>query len=209
MGQVADLPLHSSFWQVGNLPHGTSARKEAMNQDESPITRRRMMGDATRFVALGGIGSLSGWLFYKRSQAAAACPSPDATCSECSQAAGCRLPQVWQLDPNLCIECGRCQTNCVLDLSAVKAVNCFAMCGYCDKCTGYFPDDEITCRKRGPRINSARPGPSPARTSTGRPDVRYFEYTIDEGLCIACGKCVHGCKLQNGRSTCRSATTAV
>ena len=28
--------------------------------------------------------------------------------------------------------------------------------------------------------------------------VRYFEYTIDEGLCIACGKCVVGCRLMNG-----------
>ena len=28
--------------------------------------------------------------------------------------------------------------------------------------------------------------------------VRYFEYTIDERLCIACGKCVVGCRLMNG-----------
>jgi hypothetical protein len=111
-----------------------------MSYEQSPITRRRLMCDATRYVALGGIASFSAWLLSRQSgQAAAACPSPDATCSQCSQAAGCRLPQVWQLDPNRCIACGRCQTNCVLDLSAVKAVNCFALCGYCDICTGYFP----------------------------------------------------------------------
>ena len=28
--------------------------------------------------------------------------------------------------------------------------------------------------------------------------VRYFEYTVDERLCIACGKCVVGCRLMNG-----------
>ena len=34
--------------------------------------------------------------------------------------------------------CGECQVHCVLDVSAVKCVQCFAMCGYCDICTGYF-----------------------------------------------------------------------
>jgi electron transport complex protein RnfB len=29
-------------------------------------------------------------------------------------------------------------------------------------------------------------------------DERFFEYTIDEQKCIACGKCVAGCRLMNG-----------
>jgi electron transport complex protein RnfB len=167
-----------------------------MNQDESPITRRRMLGDATRYVALGGIGGLSGWLFYKQSQAAA-CPSPDATCSECSQAAGCNLPQAWQLDPNLCIACGRCQTNCVLDLSAVKAVNCFALCGYCDVCTGYFPTKDYQ-PNTGAENQLCPTGAIARKFVKDIGGERYFEYTIDEKLCIACGRCVLGCKLQNG-----------
>ncbi len=169
-----------------------------MTHEQSPITRRRLMCDATRYVALGGIASLSAWLLSRQSgQAAAACPSPDATCSECSQAAGCRLPQVWQLDPNRCIACGRCQTNCVLDLSAVKAVNCFALCGYCDICTGYFPTKDYVL-DTGAENQLCPTGAISRKYIDKKGGVRYFEYTIDEGLCIACGKCVVGCRLMNG-----------
>ncbi len=167
-----------------------------MNHDESPITRRGMMCAAARFTALGGIGSLSAWLFYKRS-ATAACPSSNANCSECSQASGCRLPQVWQLDPNKCVACGRCQTNCVLDLSAVKAVNCFALCGYCDKCTGYFPENDDVL-ETGAEHQLCPTGAITRTFIESRGVERYFEYTIDERLCIACGRCVLGCRLQNG-----------
>ena len=157
-----------------------------------------MMCDATRFVALGGIGSLSAWLLYKQSgQAAAACPSSNATCSECSLAAGCRLPQVWQIDPNRCIACGRCQTNCVLDLSAVKAVNCFALCGYCDNCTGYFPTKDYVL-DTGAENQLCPTGAITRKYIDKQGGVPYFEYTIDERLCIACGKCVVGCRLMNG-----------
>jgi len=44
----------------------------------------------------------------------------------------------------------------------------------------------------------------------------YFEYTIDERLCIGCGKCVKGCnafgngslQLQVRHDRCRTATSA-
>ncbi len=162
------------------------------------VSRRQMLCHATRFVAVGGIGGLSAWLFFKRSgQAAAACPDAGATCSECSQAAGCRLPQVWQIDPNVCVACGRCQTNCVLDLSAVKAVNCFALCGYCDKCTGYFPENDDVL-ETGAEHQLCPTGAITRTYIESRGVERYFEYTIDEQLCIACGRCVLGCRLQNG-----------
>ena len=169
-----------------------------MSNEELPITRRRLMCDVTRYVALSGIGSLSAWLLYKQTaQVAAACPSSSATCSECSQAADCRLPQVWQLDPNRCVACGRCQTNCVLDLSAVKAVNCFALCGYCDKCTGFFPDNDDVL-ETGAEHQLCPTGAITRKYVDKRANERYFEYTIDESLCIACGKCVVGCRLMNG-----------
>ena len=38
---------------------------------------------------------------------------------------------VYQVDPNKCTSCDLCRTSCVLSLSAVKAVNDFAKCGYC------------------------------------------------------------------------------
>ena len=168
-----------------------------MSPDESPITRRGLMCAAVRCTALGGIGVFSAWLYKRSGQAAAACPTADANCSECSQAAGCRRPQVWQLDPNRCVACGRCQTNCVLDLSAVKAVNCFALCGYCDECTGYFPTKDYVL-DTGAENQLCPTGAVIRKYIEKRGDKRFFEYTIDEQLCIACGKCVLGCKLMNG-----------
>ncbi len=173
-----------------------------MSNDPTPMTRRQILCHATRFTALGGIGSLAGWLLYKQSGQAAACPRPDATCSECSQAAGCRLPQLWQLDPNRCIAsrgiaCDGCQTNCVLDLSAVKAVNCFALCGYCDNCTGYFPTKDYVLNT-GAENQLCPTGAITRKYIDKKGGVPYFEYTINESLCIACSKCVVGCKLMNG-----------
>ena len=135
--------------------------EDANGSEQTPISRRRLMCDITRFAALGGIGGLSLWLFHKQSgQAAANCPDSIADCGQCSQAADCRLPQVWQIDPNRCIACGLCQVNCVLDQSAVKAVNCFSLCGYCDNCTGYFPTkDYILETGREPTLPHGRDCP--------------------------------------------------
>ena len=55
----------------------------------------------------------------------------------------------WQLDPDKCVRCGNCATNCVLEQSAVKCVHAFAMCGYCNLCTGYFEQiGRASCRER-------------------------------------------------------------
>jgi electron transport complex protein RnfB len=167
-----------------------------MSEGKVPITRRQMMNHVTRFVALGGIGSLSAWLVYKQA-VQAACPVPNGGCDGCGQSASCNLPRVWQIDPNLCVACGRCQTNCVLDLSAVKAVNCFTLCGYCDICTGYFPSDN-KLRETGAEHQLCPTGAISRKFIEQRASERYFEYTIDERLCIACGKCVVGCRLMNG-----------
>ena len=45
---------------------------------------------------------------------------------------------VWQIDPYVCIQCGKCSTNCVLEESAVKAVHVHALCGHCNLCTAFF-----------------------------------------------------------------------
>jgi len=167
-----------------------------MNGDHAAITRRRMLCDVTRFAALGGVASFSAWLACKQS-GQAACPESSVTCGECSQAAGCNRPQVWQIDPDRCIACGRCQVNCVLDQSAVKAVNCFALCGYCDNCTGYFPTKDYLLNT-GAENQLCPTGAIVRKFIEKKSGVPYFEYTIDERLCIACGKCVLGCRLMNG-----------
>jgi electron transport complex protein RnfB len=95
---------------------------------------------------------------------------------------------VWQIDPDKCIACDKCQTLCVLEPSAVKAVQCFLMCGYCDVCTGYFPETDF--ERNTAAENQLCPTGAIQRAFIEDP---YYEYTIDESLCIGCGKCVKGC----------------
>jgi len=95
---------------------------------------------------------------------------------------------LWQIDPYKCIACGRCATHCVLTESAVKCVHAFALCGYCDLCTGYF----------GPEPKALDTGAEHQLCPTGAIRRRfieepYFEFMIDESRCIGCGKCVVGC----------------
>jgi electron transport complex protein RnfB len=95
---------------------------------------------------------------------------------------------VWQLDPAKCIQCGRCATNCVLTPSAVKCVHVYAMCGYCDLCGGYFKPGTKTLTTGAE--NQLCPTNAIKRKFIEDP---FFEYSIDEPLCIGCGKCVKGC----------------
>ena len=95
---------------------------------------------------------------------------------------------VWQLDPNICVQCEKCSQNCVLPQSAVKVVHSFSMCGYCDLCSGYLQPGAKS-RDTGAE-NQLCPSGAIKRTFVEEP---YFQYTIDEKLCIGCGKCVKGC----------------
>ena len=97
---------------------------------------------------------------------------------------------VWQLDPNVCIQCEKCSINCVLPFSAVKCVHSYSMCGYCDLCSGYL-EPGAQSRDTGAESQLCPTG-AIKRTFIEDP---YFEYTIDEKLCIGCGKCVKGCGL--------------
>lgn len=95
---------------------------------------------------------------------------------------------VWQLDPKKCIQCGQCVSNCVLTPSAVKCVHVFSMCGYCDLCGGFFRpgSKELTTAAE----NQLCPTAAIERKFIEDP---FFEYHINEDLCIGCGKCVAGC----------------
>ena len=95
---------------------------------------------------------------------------------------------VWQIDPYTCASCGNCATYCVLENSAVKCVQVYAICGYCDFCPGYF---ELGASVLEPGAeNELCPTGAISRTFVEEP---YYEYTIDELLCIGCAKCVKGC----------------
>lgn len=106
-------------------------------------------------------------------------------------------PLVWQIDPDLCTACGRCATHCVLDPSAVKAVQFYPLCAMCDVCTGYFDPNH---RERTTAAeNQLCPTGAIRRVLVAeQASVPRFEYHIDELLCIGCGKCVAGCAMMNG-----------
>lgn len=95
---------------------------------------------------------------------------------------------VWQIDPTICVQCEKCAVNCVLPESAVKAVHSYSMCGYCDLCSGYL-EPGAKSRDTGAESQLCPTG-AIKRTFIENP---YFEYKIDETVCIGCGKCVKGC----------------
>lgn len=94
---------------------------------------------------------------------------------------------VWQIDPFKCTQCGRCATECVRSESAVKCVHAYDLCGYCDLCGGYF--------KPGAKLETGAENQLCPTAAIQRRFIEepYFEYIIDEELCIGCAKCVKGC----------------
>lgn len=95
---------------------------------------------------------------------------------------------VWQIDPFECTQCGRCATECIMTPSAVKCVHAYALCGYCDLCGGYLKPDSNA--RTTAAENQLCPTSAIKRKFVEEP---YFEYQIDEDLCIGCAKCVKGC----------------
>ena len=95
---------------------------------------------------------------------------------------------VWQLDPFKCVTCGRCADYCVMTPSAVKSVHAFDLCGYCDLCGGYLKPNSNA--RSTAAENQLCPTSAIRRKFVEEP---YFEYEIDEDLCIGCGICVEGC----------------
>ena len=137
-----------------------------MTQKKINPTRRDLLKGSLRGASLLGLGSVAGLL--------AGGSSKDEL--------------VWQIDPQKCISCGNCANFCVLKESAVKCVHSHVMCGYCDLCTGFFDPDPINLDTAAE--NQLCPTAAIKRSFVEDP---YFEYTIDDKLCIGCGKCVKGC----------------
>ncbi len=140
------------------------------NEPKKVVSRRELVRKALVGAGLVGVGGAAAVLISRRGEGGT----------------------VWQLDPEKCIQCGQCATYCVLDLSAVKCVHAFALCGYCDLCFGYFPPGFE------PDARVEKPAAEAQLCPTGAINRRWvegphFEYTIDESLCIGCGKCIKGC----------------
>jgi len=134
--------------------------------ENKQIDRRRFINNGMRLslvLAIGGVGSLA-----------------------VTRAA--KDKWVWQIDPFKCQQCGRCADNCVLGPSAVKCVHAFDLCGYCDLCGGYFKPGVTNLSTAAETMLC--PTAALSRNFIEEP---FFEYTIDDDLCIGCAKCVKGC----------------
>jgi len=134
----------------------------------TPETRRKFLKTSARLFAGGSILALFGFSYHK------------------SVAKGAEY--FWQIDPQKCTFCGRCETDCVLHVSAVKCVHAIRVCGYCDLCGGYY-------RTNVKELNTAAENLMCPTGAINRSFVEepYFEYSINENLCNGCGKCAKGC----------------
>ena len=138
----------------------------AEDKSNKKIDRREFLNNGLRFSLVVGLGGMGGVL--------------------AKNTLGTEM--VWQLDASKCVQCGRCATDCVLSPSAVKLIHVYDMCGYCDLCGGYFrPEakDRSTAAE-----NQLCPTGAIERKFIEEP---FFEYHIDEDLCIGCAKCMKGC----------------
>jgi electron transport complex protein RnfB len=134
--------------------------------DNPDMTRREFLSGAARGAGLVVAGTMVG---------AVAARGHDAQ-------------TVWQIDPFKCIQCSKCATECVLRPSAVKCLNAFPMCGYCKLCTGYF-EAEPSALDEGAE-NQLCPTGALLRNWV---EDQYYEYQVQQKLCIGCAKCVKGC----------------
>ena len=139
--------------------------RKFMTDSKKKISRREFFGKGLWSSLLGGIGAFGGYLGFKSVS-----------------------DTVWQIDPAKCTQCGNCATFCVLEESAAKCVHAYAMCGYCDLCTGYL--DPLAKEINTGAENELCPTGAIKRSFVQDP---YYEYSIDEELCIGCAKCVKGC----------------
>ncbi len=143
---------------------------------QASVDRRRFLSDSLRVAGVATLATAAGFLAGRHGQAA---------------------EMRWQIDPDKCIGCGTCATDCVLDESAVKCVQCFDICGYCDICTGYFHTNYRELNTAAE--NQLCPTGAVIRTFVEeKAGQRFYEYTIDVASCIGCGVCVKGCALMNG-----------
>lgn len=157
-------------------------------------TRREVLGHAARGV---GLLALGGPLVYLTTKAGA--------------------DGVWWIDPTKCVNirlgatgiepCALCSTDCVLPLSAVRAVNEYAKCGRCCICPAYF---EVTSEVGTDGLPLGRLCPRDAikREVIGEVDPddplnNFYEYVIDENKCNGCGTCVLACKEPAGLGSIR------
>ena len=156
-------------------------------------TRRQFIDRTCRVVGLTALGGAAATLLARRASAHA----------------------VFQVDPVKCAACDLCRTSCVLSLSAVKAVNEFAKCGYCQLCPAYM---DVTSQPDEKGIPSGKVCPQDAlkrrvvgREDPGRPEQQLLRvHGRREPGAPAAGSASRraGRRRATARCASRSATTA-
>lgn len=148
-------------------------------------TRRELLGQVARGTVLAGMGGAAFFLATK---------------------ANGQL--VWQVNASKCLNsklgeadvevCTLCTSECVVALSAVRAVNEYVKCGRCSICPAYY---DITSAVGDQGLPSQKLCPRDAieRKPIGKVDPEdpannFYEYIIDELKCDGCGRCVLKCK---------------
>lgn len=147
--------------------------------------RREFLGHVVRGAALAGIGGSGIFLVNKANKVYA-----------------------WRLDVEKCVNsrlgatgvdvCELCSTECVVTLSAVRAVNEYSKCGRCYICPAYF-DITSAVNEEGLPSQKLCPRDAIERKAIGwvdpdDPANNFYEYIIDEVKCNGCGRCVMECK---------------
>lgn len=142
------------------------------NTKKSPTNRRSFLNQCVQGTAIFALGALSG----------------TAANESLSSLNTGRQENLWQIDPQKCIACNQCAQWCVLDQSAVRCYHDYNICNYCKQCFGFFAVDFKTLNDSVE--NQMCPLGAIHRKCVNEP---YFEYVIDQEVCIGCGKCVDGC----------------
>ena len=145
-------------------------------------TRREVLGHAARGAALVGIGGMTAFLANKAQGTYA-----------------------WQIDAGKCINsqlgalgidvCEACATDCVLPLSAVRAVNEYSQCGRCYICPAYY---DITSAVDADGLPSEKLCP---RDAIERKPIGWID--PDDPADNFYGRCVMACKEPAGLGSIR------
>ncbi len=99
----------------------------------------------------------------------------------------------WQIRPDLCSKCGRCETACVRRPSAVKACNDQRSCYNCVVCYGHLLDRRTPADRIAREGRRVCPYDAVRRVPFGDGSSHAFVYTIDPDRCVACGRCALEC----------------
>jgi electron transport complex protein RnfB len=142
-------------------------------------TRRRFIRFGGQLIGASALGGAA-WRIFTGSD-------PDAVFSQP------KGPYVWRINLDKCTSCGLCETACVRQPSAVKAVNDQKKCSYCVACYGHLADLTVSSELIQSKGTRVCPYDAVIRQEYSGGKDGYHLYTIDDAKCTACGKCTKRC----------------